>query len=89
MIESRPATPVEIATAPYQNRHPATQHLLRWLVPNPYLEGIAANVSQAVWHLTEYMVHKLGDGPELSAGLRHLREAKDCFVIQALEDSCK
>jgi hypothetical protein len=30
------------------------------------------------------MISELPDGPELTAGLRKLLEAKDCFVRQAL-----
>jgi len=35
--------------------------------------------------LAEAMIRELPDGPELSAGLRHLLEAKDCFVRAALD----
>lgn len=71
----------------YLTRHPQTQHLMRWLVPNPRLDGIALDVSTLFWHLAEDLCHLVQDGPELSTALRKLREAKDCAVIQALEDS--
>jgi hypothetical protein len=73
----------------YSKRHPATRHLLVWLRPNPKLDGIAQDVAQAIWATAEFMVKVLNDGPELSAGLRHLRESKDCFVIQGVEDAMK
>ncbi len=70
----------------YVSRHSATQHAMRWLVPNPRLPEEAFAVASIVWVVAEDLVSALGDGPELSAGLRKLREAMDCFVIQALED---
>lgn len=64
-------------------RHPATQHLARLFefehLP-PHLRGI----SQQCHDLAETMIAELPDGAELSAGLRKLLEAKDCFVRQAL-----
>jgi hypothetical protein len=33
------------------------------------------------------MLSVLGDGPELSAGLRKLLEAKDCLVRQSILDA--
>lgn len=71
----------------YSNRHASTQHLMKWLVPNPRLNGIALDVAQVVWQAAQDLVTILDDGQELSAGLRKLREAKDCFVIQGLEDT--
>jgi len=66
--------------------NPSTEHLMHWLEPNPRLDGVAAEVAEAVHDLATEMTEILDDGPELNAGLRKLREAKDCFVIQALED---
>lgn len=70
-----------------EDRHPQTQHLMKWLTPNPRLDGIAADVAMTVYQAALDLATILGDGPELSAGLRALRGAKDCFVIQALEDT--
>lgn len=36
--------------------------------------------------MAELQVGRLDDGQELSAGLRRLLEAKDCFVRQAVID---
>jgi hypothetical protein len=70
-------------------RHPGTVHLVSTLKANPNLPGAALGVAQEIEKLTGIMVGGLQDGPELTAGLRKLREAKDCFVLQALVDSGK
>jgi len=43
-------------------------------------------VSEPFCDLAEDMVANLPEGPEVSAGLRKLLEAKDCFVRAALGD---
>lgn len=72
--------------ARYSLRNAATRHALYWLAPNPNLDGTGSAVAEIVWEAAEGLAQLLNDGIELSAGLRKLREAKDCFVIQALED---
>lgn len=47
-------------------------------------EGKAKEISAACCMLAIRMEDNLPDGPEKSAGLRKLLEAKDCFVRQAL-----
>jgi hypothetical protein len=42
-------------------------------------------VSRPIGELADTMTRELPPGPELSAGLRKLLEAKDCFVRAALE----
>lgn len=42
-------------------------------------------VSKPVGDLAQLMEATLPDGPEKSAGMRKLLEAKDCFVRAALE----
>lgn len=66
-------------------RHPATQQLLRWLAPNELLHGAQFEVSALVEELALSMLHVLPDGPELTAGLRKLLEAKDCFVRSSFD----
>lgn len=44
----------------------------------------AREVSGLACRLAELMEENLPDGPEKSAGLRKLLEAKDCFVRAAL-----
>ncbi|HEY9473557.1 MAG TPA: hypothetical protein VIS06_06850 [Mycobacteriales bacterium] len=65
-------------------RHPGTQHIARYFdyqhLP-PHLQA----VSQPCAQLASDMIRALPDGPELTAGLRHLLEAKDCFVRAALD----
>lgn len=43
-------------------------------------------VSKPICELALEMDESLSDGPEKSAGLRKLLEAKDCFVRQAVSD---
>lgn len=66
------------------DRHPATTGLLRWFEYDHLPEHLQA-VSRPVGELAQAMVDELPDGPELSAGLRKLLEAKDCLVRAALE----
>jgi hypothetical protein len=42
-------------------------------------------VSKPICDLAELLERKLPDGPEKSAGMRKLLEAKDCFVRAALD----
>lgn len=70
---------------PYTNRHPGTQHF-KPLFEYGHLPEDLAEISAAVATLAEFAVHKLEDGPELTAGLRKLLEAKDCLVRQAVID---
>lgn len=44
-----------------------------------------AGVSAPLCELAKFMERELPDGPEKSAGMRKLLEAKDCFVRAALE----
>jgi hypothetical protein len=64
-------------------RHPGTVGLARFFefehLP-PHLQAI----SRPSCELAEAMIAGLEDGPELTAGLRKLLEAKDCFVRAAL-----
>jgi len=66
-------------------RHPATTALLRWFAYGHLPAGPPRDTSAACAGLAERMVAKLPDSPELSAGLRHLLEAKDCFVRAAID----
>ena len=68
------------------DRHPGTQQLARWLAPNPNLpKGLPFEVADVIGVLAGEMINALPDGPELTAGLRKLLEAKDCLVRAALE----
>ncbi|WP_067483749.1 hypothetical protein [Actinomadura hibisca] len=65
------------------DRHPGTQHLARHFEYDHLPEHLQA-VSRPCGELAEEMIRALPDGPELTAGLRKLLEAKDCFVRAAL-----
>lgn len=66
-----------------EGRHPSTQQLARWFTFDHLPDGLQPP-SAACAHLAQDMITALPDGPELTAGLRHLLEAKDCFVRAAL-----
>lgn len=65
-------------------RHPGTMHLLRYFEYAHLPEHLQA-VSKPCADLAATLVDVLPDGPELTAGLRKLLEAKDCFVRAALD----
>lgn len=65
-------------------RHPGTTHLLRHFEYAHLPEHLQA-ASRPCGDLANEMADALPDGPELTAGLRKLLEAKDCFVRAALD----
>jgi hypothetical protein len=69
---------------PWAGRHPSTQHFAPLFEYAHLPEGKLRVLSSHCAALAEMMVDRLPDGPELSAGLRHLLEAKDCFVRAAV-----
>lgn len=66
------------------NRHPDTAHLARYFEYAHLPERLQA-ISRPCGDLAAEMITALPDGPELTAGLRKLLEAKDCFVRAALD----
>lgn len=63
----------------WSGRHPDTAHfekLFAWAHLPPKLQAISRPCS----NLAVDMVAAMPDSPELTAGLRKLLEAKDCFV---------
>jgi hypothetical protein len=66
-------------------RHPGTIHLLRFFAYDHLPEHLQ-DVSKDCSVLAHIMAAILPDGPELTAGLRKLLEAKDAFVRAALPD---
>ncbi|MFJ8966062.1 hypothetical protein ACIRG5_42400 [Lentzea sp. NPDC102401] len=64
-------------------RHQSTEHFAKFFEYG-HLSGDLKPVSKACAELAQTMVDNIPDGPELSAGLRKLLEAKDCFVRAAL-----
>jgi hypothetical protein len=68
--------------------HPATQHLID-LFEFGHLPPHLQDVSRRLADVAAFMTGALGEGPELTTGLRKLLEAKDCFVRQAVIDARK
>lgn len=66
------------------DRHPSTTHFAQYFTYTHLPERLQA-VSRPCGELAEAMTDALPDGPELTAGLRKLLEAKDCFVRAALD----
>lgn len=65
-------------------RHPSTVAILRYFEHDhlpPHLQAVARPVHDVAHRMADNL-----EGPELTAGLRHLLEAKDCFVRAALPD---
>lgn len=67
------------------DRHPGVAGIARYFAYDHLPEGALRNTSAHCFRLAEYMLETLPDGPELTAGLRKLLEAKDCFVRAALD----
>lgn len=67
----------------YAERHPAVREIMRWFEYD-HLPEFLQPVSEHVFELAEWMVGFIKDSAELTAGLRKLLEAKDCFVRAAL-----
>jgi hypothetical protein len=65
-------------------RHPSTRQVAMWFTFK-HLEEPAQSASKQCSHLAERMLADLPDSPELTAGLRKLLEAKDCFVRATIE----
>ena len=66
-------------------RHPSTQHMMTMLKPNPNLPATQYSIATWFWDLASDCVSSFKDSPELTAGLRKLLEAKDCFVRASLD----
>ena len=63
--------------------HPATAAILRYFEYAHLPEHLQA-VSKPIGDLANQMAETLPEGPEVTAGLRKLLEAKDCLVRAAL-----
>ena len=68
-----------------ESRHPATRQVARWFAAGHLPAGKPYDVSAACAGLAEEMIAELPDGPELTAALRLLLQAKDGFVRAAIE----
>ncbi|MEU1805830.1 hypothetical protein [Streptomyces sp. NPDC019937] len=65
-------------------RHPSTAHIARYF-DFEHLPAGLQTVSRLFHDLAQELLDLLPDGPELTAGLRKLLEAKDCAVRAALD----
>lgn len=65
--------------------HPSTKAILRYFeykhLQDPKLRDISNKFTVLAYDLADEL-----EGPELTAGLRHLLEAKDCAVRAALPE---
>lgn len=61
------------------SRHLGTRSIMRWL-ENSHLDGSRAVIVEDCRRLALRMLDRLPDDPELVVGLRHIVDAKDCFV---------
>lgn len=64
-------------------RHPSTVSIMKYFEWKHLPEKLQP-VSYSCAMLAEDMMRRIPDGPELTAGLRKLLEAKDCFVRASL-----
>ena len=67
-----------------RHRHPGTQQIVKHFEYR-HLPGNLAATSKSCHDLAQSMVLTIPDGPELTAGLRKLLEAKDCFVRASMD----
>jgi hypothetical protein len=66
-------------------RHPGVVSIAKHFQFDHLPEHLQA-ISKPCHDLAVAMTDELHDGPELTAGLRKLLEAKDCFVRAAIEE---
>ena len=66
------------------DRHPSTEHILS-LFRYEHLPEHLQQISKPFSDLAHAMADSLGDGPELTVGLRKLLESKDAAVRSALD----
>lgn len=61
-------------------RNPAVAGIARWFDYDHLPAGLPRDLSARCADLAGHVLAELPDSPELTAGLRKLLEAKDCFV---------
>lgn len=71
---------------PWEGRHPSVAHFEPLFRFDHLPAGLIRDTSMTFSQMARTHLSLLKDGPELSAGLRKLLEAKDCFVRQAVLD---
>ena len=65
--------------------HPSTRAILRYFNYSHLPTTRLRSVSKHFYELAHTMLQTVPEGPETTAGLRKLLEAKDCFVRAALQ----
>ena len=68
-----------------EGRHPGVTAIARYFQWAHLREGRLRTLSAGFAQHAEELLIELDDSPELTAGLRKLLEAKDCFVRAALD----
>jgi hypothetical protein len=63
---------------------PVPSPIMKYFKYDHLPEGHPRDTSSLLCRVAEQMEAQIADGPEKSAGLRKLLEAKDCFVRAAL-----
>jgi hypothetical protein len=66
-----------------EDRHPGTRHFEKLFAFEDLPQGLLQDTSARFAQLAQQLVDSLPDGPELTACLRKLIEAKDCFMRAA------
>jgi hypothetical protein len=74
----------------FMERHPSTKHIMQFFNHGEHLADskmrrISEICSEAAWDV----IAEVPDDPELTAGLRKLLEAKDCFVRAEISQRAK
>ena len=80
MTDTKAQTPTPEQPA----HHPSVDQVLRHFA-FAHLPEHLQGVSKPIGELAHDLADRLPQGPELTAGLRKLLEAKDCFVRAALD----
>lgn len=62
------------------HRHQSVQDIMRWFATDHLPDSKNRDIVQSCEDLALEMIGSIPDDPELTAGLRKLKEAKDCFV---------
>lgn len=87
-IGPNPRTPEPTEEAlmnPWSNRHPSVKHFAPFFAYSHLPEHLQV-LSRPFGEMAHLLLSKLHNGPELSAALRKLVEAKDCAVRQGVLD---
>lgn len=87
LVEEATPTAAELVEEPVEtvHRHPSTTAVYRWFDYEHLTKARPREVSMYLHDTARIMLEILPDSQELTAGLRKLLEAKDCFVRAAVE----